>query len=48
MKMFEFTEDFTEVYSQGSNGQYLSIGSYKGLVPKRRQAIIWTKVGLVY
>ena len=37
-----FYLDFTEVYSQGSNQQYSSIGSDNGLAPARRQAIIWT------
>ena len=39
--MFEFC-NFTEVYSQGSNWQYPSIGLDKGLTPNRRHAIIWT------
>ena len=39
--MFEFWK-FTEVYSQGSNWQYPSIGLDNGLTPNGRQAIIWT------
>ena len=35
-------------YPQGSNWQYYRIGSDNGLVPTRRQAIIWTKDGIVY
>ena len=41
-------ESFTEVYSLGSNLQYGSIGSDNGLAPNRRQAIIWTNVGMLY
>ena len=33
---------------RGSNEHYASIGSDNGLVPNRRQAIIWTNDGLVY
>ena len=40
--------DFTEFSAKGSHSQYSSTGSDKGLVPKRRQAIIWTRGGLVY
>ena len=32
----------------GSNWQYGSIGSDNGLAPNRRQAIIWTDVGMLY
>ena len=46
IKMFKFRLTFTEVCSQGSNGQYSSIGSDNGLAPNRRQAIIWTSDGL--
>ena len=34
-----------EVCSYGSNKQYSSIGSDKGLAPTRRQAIIWNNDG---
>ena len=34
--------------SLGSNWQYGSIGSDNGLAPNRRQAIIWTNVGMLY
>ena len=37
--------NFTEICSQGSNLQYSSMGSDNGLVPARRQAIIWTNDG---
>ena len=33
--------------SLGSNWQYIIIGSDNGLVPNRRQAIIWTNAGVV-
>ena len=48
MKMFVFDQNFTEVLSQGSNWQYLSIGSVNGLAPNRRQAIIWTNADLIH
>ena len=35
--------NFTEICCQESNKQYYSIGLDNGLVPTRRQAIIWTK-----
>ena len=35
-------QNFTEVCSLGSNWQWSSIGLDNGLVPNRRQAIIWT------
>ena len=38
----------TEICSLGSNWQYGSIGSYNGLAPNRRQAIIWTNVSMLY
>ena len=41
MKIFEFHGRLF----QGSNQQYSSIGSDNGLVPTRRQAIIWTNYG---
>ena len=37
-----------KIFSWGSNYQYTSIGSDNGLALNRRQAIIWTKGGLVY
>ena len=40
--------DFTEIWSYGSNQQYSNIGSDDGLVPTRRQAIIWTNDGTCY
>ena len=30
------------------NQRYASLGSDDGLAPNRRQAIIWTKAGLIY
>ena len=41
----DFDQDFNEVCSQWSNQQYPSIGSDNGLVPAKRQAIIWTNGG---
>ena len=41
-KVLYFDKNFTEVCSQWSNWQYPSIGLENGLVPNRRQAIIWT------
>ena len=44
-----FKWNFTEICSLGSNWQYGSIASDKSWqVPKRRQAIIWTKDGMFY
>ena len=40
-----FDQIFTEVCFQGLNQQYSSIGSGNGLVPTRRQAIVWTNDG---
>ena len=37
--------NFIEVCSQGANWQNASIGLDNGLVPARRQAIIWTNDG---
>ena len=45
MKMFQLRLKFHWCYFQGSNKQYSSIGSDNGLVPARRQAIIWTNGG---
>ena len=47
MEMFWFPLIF-QVYSEGSNWQYISIGLDNGLAPNRRQAIIWTNDGLIY
>ena len=47
-KCLNFHWYFAEVHSQGSNWQHFSIGLDNDLVPKRRQAIIWTNGGLVY
>ena len=50
-KLLNFKSNFNEihvVYSLGSNWQYDSIGSDNGLAPNRRQAIIWTNVGMLY
>ena len=41
-KSLYFFSNFTEVYSQGSNWQWVSIGSGNGLSPVRCQAIPWT------
>ena len=42
MKSFYFDSNFTEVCSQGSNWQHISIGSGNSLAPNRQQAITWT------
>ena len=47
-KCMNFYENFTEVCSLGSDSQLTSIGSDNGLVPNRRQAIIWTNDGQFY
>ena len=39
---------FSEICSLRSNWQCGSIGSDSGLAPNRRQAIIWTNVGMLY
>ena len=41
-KCLNLKYNFSEISSFGSNWQYVSIGSDNGLVPYRRQAIIWT------
>ena len=41
-------QNFNEICSLWSNSQYASIGSDNGLAPTRRQAIIWTNVGVLY
>ena len=48
LKLLNFKQNFTEIYSLGSNWQYGSIGSDNGLAPNRRQAIIWSNVGMVH
>ena len=48
MKMYRFRLKFQWYCSQGSSLQCLSISSDIGLVPTRRQAIVWTIDGLVY
>ena len=40
-----FDENFIKICFLGSSKQYSSIGSDNGLVPTRRQAIIWTNDG---
>ena len=47
-KVLNFDSHFTEVCSQWSNQQLSSIGWDKGLVPNRRQIIIWTNDFGVY
>ena len=46
LNLLNFYSYFAEIYSQGSNQQYASIGSDDGLALNRRQAIIWTNDGL--
>ena len=43
----KFKYDLTEICSLGSNSQYGSIGSDNGLALNRRQAIIWSYVGML-
>ena len=43
-----FDSNFSEICSQGSRYKLASIGSDKGSVPGRQQAIIRTNGGLVY
>ena len=47
MKTIELKK-ITETCSLWSNWQYGSIGSDNGLAPNKRQAIILTKVGMLY
>ena len=47
MKLPYLFSNFTEMWSQWSNWWLSSTGSDNGLVPNRRQVIIWTKDGLV-
>ena len=44
-KCINFGCDFTEICAQGSNQQYSSSDSDKGMAPVRRQFIVWTKDG---
>ena len=37
-----------ELFSQGSNWQYTTIGSDNGLAPKRQQAIFWTNADPIH
>ena len=46
--MLQCDSNFTENCSQESKYKLASIGSDNGLVPNRRQAIIWTNEGLTY
>ena len=48
MKSFSFQTILIKMCSLWSNWQYVIIGSDIGLLPNRRQAIIWTNDGLVY
>ena len=41
-KYIDFNQDFNKVYPKGPINNINSIGSDSGLVPTRRQAIIWT------
>ena len=43
-----FDWNVTEVYSCGTNKQYIGIGSDNGSAPTRPQAISWTNGGIVY
>ena len=47
-KSLNFNWNFNEVCCWMCSWQYTSIGSYNGLAPRRRQAIIWSNDGLVY
>ena len=44
-KCLDCDQNFTEVYSHGSNWQNSSIGSDNGLAPNKRQVIVWTNDG---
>ena len=48
LKVLHFDSNLTEVCSSGSNWQQVSIGSGNGLVPNRRQAIIWTDADPIF
>ena len=47
-KYMNFYKNFTEVYSEGSNWQYICIGLDNGLALNRRQVIIWINGDLDY
>ena len=47
-KLLNFKWNFTEICCLGYNWQYGSIVSDNGLVPNRRQPIIWRNVGMLY
>ena len=47
-KRLNFKWNFIEICSLGFNWQYGSIVSDNGLAPNRRQAIIWSNVGMLY
>ena len=47
-KLLYFDSIFTEICPHGPNWQYGSFGSDNGIVPKRRQAIIWINDDPVY
>ena len=47
-KLLYFKQSCTELCSFGSNWQYGNIGSDNALAPNRRQAIIWTNVGMLF
>ena len=47
-KVLYFDQNFTEVCSSRSNWQYISLGLGNGLVPNRRQAIIWTNADQIH
>ena len=47
-KLLKFEYNFTELCSGGTNCQHGSICSDNGLPPNSLQAIIWTKVGMLY
>ena len=47
-KLLNIKQNFTEACSLGSDWQYCNIGSGIGSAPIRRQAIIWTNVGMFH
>ena len=47
-KLSNLKQNFTELWSIGSNWQYGSFGSDNGLTSNRRQAIIWSSIGMMY
>ena len=47
-KLWYFVSNFTKIYSPGSNWQKANIGSGNGSVPKKQQAMILDKYGLVH